>query len=413
MSISRLFEGVGIALDSLRSNKVRAALTILGVAIGVMVVIAMASMVTGINRGVEKELESLGPKTFMVNRFFQGGLNISDGSDELSPWRRNPWLTVDEAHLIRKLPGIREVAWREGTSGPVSYGDQKLTSVQVTGFSASWTAVQGGAMAAGRNFTDLEEAAGSMVAVLNEKLSQDLFTGIDPIGKRVKVFGVPFTVLGVYTEPSSVFGGDPSPQIYIPHSTFTKVADYWRGWMDIAVMPTEEASVFEAQDQVISALRISRGLKPSQENNFAVVTQDKILESFGKMTSGFFLVMLVLSSVGLMVGGVGVVAIMMISVTERTREIGVRKALGATRREIMFQFLVEAATLTLVGGVVGMVLGGLISLGVNKFTPIPALVPLWSILAAVLASTVTGIFFGLYPANKASRLDPVEALRYE
>jgi putative ABC transport system permease protein len=413
MSLSRLLEGVGIALDSLRANKVRAALTILGVAIGVMVVIAMASMVTGINRGVEKELESLGPKTFIVSRFFQGGLNISDGSDELSPWRRNPWLTVEEAQMIHRLPAIREVAWREGTSGPVSYGDNKLSSVQIVGFSASWTAVQGGAMASGRNFTELEEAAGSAVVVLNEKLAQELFSGVDPIGKRVKIFGSPFTVVGVYTEPSSVFGGDPSPQCYIPHSIFTKVADYWRGWMDFAVMPTAEATVSEAQDQVIAALRAARGLKPAQENNFAVVTQDKILESFNKITSGFFLVMLVLSSVGLMVGGVGVVAIMMISVTERTREIGVRKALGATRREIMLQFLVEAATLTLVGGLVGMVLGGLISVGVNRLTPIPALVPLWSVVVAVIASTVTGIFFGLYPANKASKLDPVEALRYE
>jgi putative ABC transport system permease protein len=413
MNIGRVFEGVWIALDSLRANKVRAALTILGVAIGVMVVIAMASMVTGINRGVEKELESLGPKTFIVSRFFQGGLNISDGSDELSPWRRNPWLNVEEARLIRRLPAIREIAWREGTGGAVSYGDHKLTSVNVTGFSASWTSVQGGAMSAGRNFTELEEAAGSAVVVLNDKLASELFPTVDPVGKRVKIFGYPFDVVGVYTEPSSVFGGDPSPQCYIPHSTFTKVADYWRGWMDFAVMPTEEATVVEAQDQVIAALRAARGLKPSAENNFAVITQDKILESFNNMTSGFFLVMLVLSSVGLMVGGVGVVAIMMISVTERTREIGVRKALGATRREIMFQFLVEAATLTLVGGMAGMVMGGLISLAVNKFTPIPALVPMWSVVAAVIASTVTGIFFGLYPASKASKLDPVEALRYE
>jgi putative ABC transport system permease protein len=400
MNIGRVFEGVGIALDSLRANKVRAALTILGVAIGVMVVIAMASMVTGINRGVEKELESLGPKTFIVSRFFQGGLNISDGSEELSPWRRNPWLNVEEARLIRRLPAIREVAWREGAGGPVSYGDNKLSSVSITGFSASWTSVQGGAMSAGRNFTDLEEAAGTAVVVLNEKLAQELFSTLDPIGKRVKIYGVPFDVVGVYAEPSSVFGGDPSPQLYIPHSTFT-------------VMPTDEATVQEAQDQVIAALRAARGLKPSQENNFAVITQDKILESFNNMTSGFFLVMLVLSSVGLMVGGVGVVAIMMISVTERTREIGVRKALGATRREIMFQFLVEAATLTLVGGLAGMILGGMITIGVNKFTPIPALIPLWSVVAAVVASTVTGIFFGLYPASKASKLDPVEALRYE
>jgi putative ABC transport system permease protein len=268
-------------------------------------------------------------------------------------------------------------------------------------------------MSAGRNFTELEEAAGAGVAVLNEKLAQDLFPGLDPVGKRIKIFGYPFEVVGVYTEPSSVFGGDPSPQVYIPHAIFTKVTDYWRGWMDFAVMPTAAATVSEAQDQVIAALRAYRGLKPGQENNFAVVTQDKMLESFNKITSGFFLVMLVLSSVGLMVGGVGVVAIMMISVTERTREIGVRKALGATRREIMFQFLVEAATLTLVGGIAGMALGGLISVGVNKLTPIPAVVPLWSVVAAVVASTVTGIFFGLYPASRASRLDPVEALRYE
>jgi putative ABC transport system permease protein len=164
---------------------------------------------------------------------------------------------------------------------------------------------------------------------------------------------------------------------------------------------------------VIAAMRGRRGLKPSQDNNFAVVTQDKLLDTFNSLTQGFFLVMLALSSVGLMVGGVGVIAIMMISVTERTREIGVRKALGATRGEIMFQFLVEAATLTLLGGAVGMALGALIAFAVNNLTPIPAAVPLWSIAAAVLASTVTGIFFGLYPASKASKLDPVEALRFE
>ncbi len=171
--------------------------------------------------------------------------------------------------------------------------------------------------------------------------------------------------------------------------------------------------MLDAQDQVIAAIRSSRGLKPAQDNNFAVVSQDRMMEMFANVTGGFFLVMLALSSIGLMVGGVGVVAIMMISVTERTREIGVRKALGATRAEIMFQFLVEAATLTLLGGLAGMALGGLIAWAVNAFTPIPATVPLWSVAAAILVSTVTGIFFGLYPANKASKLDPVEALRYE
>jgi len=171
--------------------------------------------------------------------------------------------------------------------------------------------------------------------------------------------------------------------------------------------------VQDAIDEVTSVLRSRRGLRPAQPNTFDVVTQDKLLESWNQMTGMFFLVMFALSSVGLLVGGIGVVAIMMISVTERTREIGVRKALGAKRREILWQFLVEAATLTLVGGAIGMALGGLVSMLVRNLTPLPAEVPMWSIVVALLASALTGIFFGLYPAAKAARLDPVEALRYE
>jgi putative ABC transport system permease protein len=183
--------------------------------------------------------------------------------------------------------------------------------------------------------------------------------------------------------------------------------------MEIAVLPTEAATVQETQDQVTAALRTRRGLRPGDPDNFAIVTQDRVLDTFNRITAAFFIVMIALSSVGLMVGGVGVVAIMMISVTERTREIGVRKALGATRREIMFQFLVEAATLTLVGCMVGMALGALIAWAVRSFTPIPATIPLLSVVAAVVAAILTGVLFGLYPASKASKLDPVEALRYE
>ncbi|HEX9164474.1 MAG TPA: ABC transporter permease [Gemmatimonadales bacterium] len=413
-TLARLGEGVGIAFDSVRSNKARAALTILGVAIGVMVVIAMASMITGINRGVMKELESLGPKSFFVQRFFRGGLEVSDGSDELSPWRRNPWITVQEAELIRGLPAIRDVAWREEANGPVSYGEAKVSSAAVVGLSTAWTNVGNGTVTIGRSFTEAEYRAGSRVVVINDRLADQLFPGLDPIGKRIKIYGEPFMVIGIYAEPASLFSGsNRQPIVIIPHTVFTKVADYWKGWMMMIVMPRDEATIEEAQDQVIAAMRSSRGLKPDQDNNFAVVGQDRIMETFNKVTSGFFLVMLALSSVGLMVGGVGVVAIMMISVTERTREIGVRKALGATRREVMFQFLVEAATLTLMGGLAGMALGAGIAWLVNNFTPIPATVPLWSVVVAIAASVITGVFFGLYPASKASRLDPVEALRYE
>jgi putative ABC transport system permease protein len=412
-SIARAAEGVGIALDSIRASKVRSALTILGIAIGVMVVVGMAAAITGINRAVSSQLESMGPKTFFVFRFFEGGINISDGSEETSPWRRRPWLTVEEAQLLRQLPAVREVAWEEGTGGPVTYRGVELTGARIGGFSPAWVQVTGGTLVAGRSFTAMEYAASAYVAVINEPMAEAFFSGVDPIGKVIKVFGVPFTVIGVWVQADVMFGNNDRPRLAIPHTTFTKVADYWKGWMEFSVIPTETATVQEAQDQVVAALRAKRGLKPNEDNTFDVVGQDKLLDSFNSITRVFFLVMLALSGVGLMVGGVGVVAIMMISVTERTREIGVRKALGATRAEIMFQFLVEAATLTVVGGAAGLLLGGLITLGVNKWTPIPAAIPLWSVAAALIASVITGVFFGLYPANRASKLDPVEALRYE
>jgi putative ABC transport system permease protein len=251
------------------------------------------------------------------------------------------------------------------------------------------------------------------VAVFYVKLAETLLARLDPIGKSIKIFGQPFEVIGLHAEAASLFSNADEPRLAVPHTTFTKVADYEKGWLEIAVVPTEAATTLEAQDQVTAALRTKRGLRPAEPSNFAIVTQDRVLEAFNKITAGFFIVMIALSSVALMVGGVGVVAIMMISVTERTREIGVRKALGATRGEIMFQFLVEAATLTLVGCVIGMALGALIAWGIRSLTPIPATVPLLSVVAAVAASVLTGVLFGLYPASKASRLDPVEALRYE
>ena len=411
--VSRMLEGSAIALDSIRSNKVRAGLTILGVAIGVTVVIAMASAITGINRSVTGILESAGPKTFFVYRYFSGGLDVSDGSDELSPWRRMPWLTVDEAEVIRELPTVRDVNIGEYANGPVSFDGTELKSVDIAGMSPSWNLVNGGNILAGRNFTAMEYAAGAHVVIINDKLAESLFPRRDAIGKRIKIFGEPFEVIGLHAEAASLFSNADEPRLAIPHTTFSKVADYRKGWLEIAVLPTERATVQAAQDQVTAALRTKRGLRPEQADNFAVVSQDRVLDTFNKITAAFFIVMIALSSVGLMVGGVGVVAIMMISVTERTREIGVRKALGATRREIMFQFLVEAATLTLVGCVIGMGLGALIAWAIRSFSPIPATVPLLSVVAAVVASILTGVLFGLYPANKASKMDPVEALRYE
>jgi putative ABC transport system permease protein len=411
--LARALEGVTLALDSVRANKSRAALTILGIAIGVMVVIAMASMITGIQQSVGDVVNRAGPKTFVVMRYFRDGIQISDGSDEMSPWRRRPMLSRREANIIRALPGVGDVNVRERDVSRVVYGSQDLGSVTIEGMDASWMRVQGGDLLDGRNFSAIEAATGTFVTVVNDKAVESLMPGVDPIGKVIKIFGLPFTIVGLYRDPSGVFGDDSSPKIVIPHGTLAKAGNGERGWMNIAVFPREDVPQDEVMDQVTVALRIDRGLRPAEESSFDLVSGDRFLESFNQMTSGFFLVMLVLSSVGLMVGGVGVVAIMMISVTERTREIGVRKALGATRGEILFQFLVESATLTVLGGLCGMALGALIAAGINTFTPIPASIPLWSVAAAIGASAITGICFGLYPANKAARLDPVEALRYE
>jgi len=410
---ARLLEGIGIAFDSVRSNKVRASLTILGVAIGVSVVIGIGAAIRGINNSVTQILEEAGPKTFFVYRFFQGGLNISDGSDELSPWRRNPWLSVEEADLIRHTPGIKGVAVGEYSNTSVSYGTTDLGSVDVAGMSPEWIDVNGGDLQAGRNFTQSEYAASARVAVINDKLAETLFPGLDPIGKVIKVNGEEFSVVGLHVAAASLFGNASSPRMAIPHSTFTKTIDYWRGWMDLSVVPDDTTSVADAIDRVTTTLRGARRLRPAQADNFSIVTQDKFLETFNQMTSMFFLVMIVLSMVGLMVGGIGVIAIMMISVTERTREIGVRKALGATRREILFQFLVEASTLTLIGCVAGMIMGAGIAGVIRMISPIPASIPFVSVVMSIVAAILTGVAFGMYPALKASRLDPVEALRYE
>jgi putative ABC transport system permease protein len=408
-----MLEGVAIALESLRAHKGRAALTILGVAIGVMVVMVIGAIVSGFNKGIADMLEQSGPKTFWVGRFFQGGVNVSDGSDEMSPWRHNPPMSLADVGTIARLPSVSWVAVDEGGQADVTFGAKVQHSVRIMGRSAAWPNVAGGDVAPGRSFTEVEEAAAAQVVVVNQKLAELLFDQADPIGQRVHIQGVPYTVLGVFNPPPQLFGGQPSPEAIVPHGALVKYVRYWKGWMSFLVGPAPAASTQQAMEDVTEALRLRRHLRPGQDNNFAVVSQEKLLASLDSSTLIIRIVLFALSAVGLMVGGVGVVAIMMISVTERTREIGVRKALGATRREILWQFLVEAATLTLVGGVVGMIGGGLVTVLLALLTPIPAHVPLASILAALLAAALTGVVFGLYPANKASRLDPVEALRYE
>jgi putative ABC transport system permease protein len=409
--VSSLAEGVWIAIDALRANKVRAALTILGIAIGVFVVVLMSAVIHGINSSVAQEFEKAGPTTFFVYRFPIALEGCSDDEDSCK-WRSNPPLRVGEAAALERLASVQDVTVRSGTQAPVKFRDRVLGAAQVQAYTANWVEVTGGDIVQGRNFTPAEATNGARVTVINETMVQRLFNGVDPLGKEVLLNKSPFMVVGVY-KPAGDFLGEPRPGAFVPFAAGRRYLNLWIDWIDFTVRPKPGVARDVAIDDVVATIRGQRGLRPSQQDNFAVITQDKLFETWGKVTGVFFIVMIALSGVGLLVGGIGVVAIMMISVTERTREIGVRKALGATKGTILWQFLVEAATLTAIGATIGLLVGWGLAAVVRSATPLNASVQPMAIAVAFLASALTGVLFGLLPASKAARLDPIDALRYE
>jgi putative ABC transport system permease protein len=406
-------EGVTIALDSIRANKVRAGLTILGIAVGVFVVVVISAAIHGINESVAKDFESAGPTTFFVSRF-PISFERCDGTDATCKFLHNPPLTLDEVALLNSLPSVRVAGARLDLSLPSTYRDKRVAGVQVSAFTQNWQQFDaGGDLEPGRNFTANEARAGDEVVIVSEELAKGLFGDSDPIGKSINLRGQPFRVVGVIHYTASLLGGGDSPRAIIPIESARKRLNASYDDIGIAVVPRAQVTRADAIDEVIAALRAHNGLRPALENNFAIITQDQLFDVYNKIFGTFFLVMVVLSGVGLIVGGVGVVAIMMISVTERTREIGVRKALGATRGTILWQFLVEAVTLTGIGAIIGLILGALVAVAIKHLTPVAASVPPMAVVAALASSAITGVLFGLLPAAKASKLDPVTALRYE
>ncbi|HUO52961.1 MAG TPA: ABC transporter permease [Gemmatimonadaceae bacterium] len=409
--VSALAEGVFIAFDAMRQNKVRAALTIAGIAIGVIVVTAMSAAVHGINAGVEEAFAAAGPTTFYVTKW-PIAINNCNGP-ETCPWIRFPPLRVEEAAQVARLPTIKAVTAHVNSSAAVKYKDRTLPGAQLEAYTPGWTDVDGGSISPGRSFTDAENADGAQVALVDDKIAERLFAGGDALDKTIALDGRPFRVIGVYHESASFFDNSSRGRVVIPFETARRRLSTNVRWLDLTVKPRDGVPQDEAMDDAVTVLRTVRGLRPGQADNFFVSTQEKVMELYNSIFQTFFLVMIALSAIGLLVGGVGVVAIMMISVTERTREIGVRKALGATRRIILWQFLVEAVTLTGIGAVIGLLLGGGATGLVRLALPIKASIPPFAIVAALAASCLTGILFGMIPALRASRLDPVEALRYE
>ncbi len=426
-----LAEVFHMAFETLRTNRARSALTILGVVIGVMSIVGMTSLVRGLDASLQESIRELGPRSIFVARF--SGMSLGEGDDFRSLIRR-PNLTLGDADAINRASSIALADVTFGIGGPpqlarVSYRGERTKQLQVMGTTENFLRVTVLDLHYGRFFTASEIERRRPVVVLGQTAYQVLFEpgGIDPIGKTIRVGPDDYTIIGV-TGPRASPGGfnvGVDDFVVIPESTYRKnfgIKDvrfpfgrqgFSMQSMMITAVARDDVPMSEAVIDVEEVMRIRHGLTLDQSNDFDVLTQDAVLTLFGQISDATFLALLVLSSIALLVGGIGVMAIMMISVTERTREIGIRKALGARRREILIQFLTEAATLTLTGGIIGVALGAAIGVGVHVATGFPLALPWWTFVTGLSFSTVVGVFFGMVPAIRASRLDPIEALRYE
>ena len=428
MKRSLLREVVVVALDTLRANKLRSALTILGVVIGITAIVGMTSLIRGFDQSLRDSIRQLGPNTIFVAKF--SGVSIAAGN-EFADLLRRPNLTIEDATAIEKLApsaGIVDI-WL-GAGGPptqtrVFYGNDRTKLLAVLGATENFVNINFLNVQAGRFFTEGEVSRRRNVVVLGQTPYQALFgaSAVDPVGKRVRVGAVEYTVVGVVGKRPSAGGFDLGQDdfVVIPETTYRKqfgIQIFRQGNAThqsvlIAVAPRTDNARTSLLAEIEEIMRIRHGLTLDEPNDFDVVTQDAALNVWDQVSRATLLTLIVISSIALMVGGIGVMAIMTISVTERTREIGLRKALGARRREILFQFLAEAAVLTSVGGILGIAVGSAIGVTISLATGFPVSLPWWSFAVGLGFSASIGIFFGMVPAVRAARLDPIEALRHE
>ena len=405
--------GLVLALQTIRSHKMRAFLTVLGVIIGTGTIIGVAAILTGFDANMTAVLRSFGPNSIIVFKF-PVGFRVNNLSPE-ERTRKN--LTYENAmHLRERCKSVENVSamlFPTNNIVNVKYMGNDMYDINLFGVEEGYATGSGQVdIHVGRFFTDEESHRRMPVAVIGADIEKGLFANVDPIGKVINVEGHEFTVIGTMLRPAASFFGDTDSRVLLPYGTMQKM--YPNARENAIVVTARDGKLPQALDEVRTSLRIDRRVRFNMPDNFALSTAEQMVADFRQITAMTFLVMVTLSSVGLLVGGIGVMNIMLVSVTERTHEIGLRKAVGARRSDILIQFLLEASALTALGGIAGIIFGCIISLITRLvFDSLPATVPLWSAVLGIVVSVGVGLFFGIWPANKAAKLDPVVALRYE